>query len=77
MEKNHLRKVWRLKIALCFSGQPRSFEKGFEYYQKNLFDHYDVDVFIHTWKCAEANDLVDVYKPTAIMADEPLKQNFD
>ena len=66
-----------MKIALCFSGQPRSFEKGFEYYQRNLFDHHDVDVFIHTWKCAEANDLVDVYKPTAIMADEPLKQNFD
>ena len=38
-----------MKIALCFSGQPRSYEKGYEYYKKNLLDHYDVDVFIHTW----------------------------
>jgi len=38
-----------MKIALCLSGQARSFEQGYEYYKKNLLDHYDVDVFIHTW----------------------------
>ena len=39
-----------MKIALCLSGQARSFEQGYEYYKKNLLDHYDVDVFIHTWQ---------------------------
>lgn len=39
-----------MKIALCLSGQPRSYEKGYEYLKKNLFDHHDVDVFIHTWE---------------------------
>lgn len=66
-----------MKIALCLSGQARSFEKGFEYHKKNLLDHYDVDVFIHTWKGSEVNDLVDLYKPTALMTDEKLTHDFD
>ena len=45
-----------MKIALCFSGQPRSYEKGYEYYKKNLLDHYDVDVFIHTWDTDDMED---------------------
>jgi hypothetical protein len=38
-----------MKIALCFSGQPRSWKAGYEYYKRNLLDKHDVDVFIHTW----------------------------
>lgn len=38
-----------MKVALLLSGQPRSFEKGYEYHKKNLLDHYNVDVFMHTW----------------------------
>lgn len=38
-----------MKVALCLSGQPRSFEKGYEYHYKNLIQHHDVDVFYHTW----------------------------
>lgn len=38
-----------MKVAVCISGQPRSFEKGFEYHKKNLFDHYECDVYLHTW----------------------------
>lgn len=40
-----------MKIALQFSGQLRSVAKGYEYYERNLFDVYpgQVDVFIHTW----------------------------
>ena len=39
-----------MKIALCFSGEPRAFEKGYEYYKRNLLDLHDVDVYIHSWK---------------------------
>ena len=53
-----------MKIALCFSGQARSVEKGYEYYKKNLLDHYDVDVFFHTWKVDDVvSKMVDLYKP--------------
>lgn len=38
-----------MRIALCFSGQPRSWKAGYEYYKKNLLDNHDVTVFIHTW----------------------------
>jgi hypothetical protein len=27
-----------MKIALCFSGQARSFERGYDFYRKNLLD---------------------------------------
>lgn len=69
-----------MKIALCLSGQPRSFEKGFEYHKKNLLDHYDVDVFIHTWR--DNNDdqleqLMKLYNPTATMVESPLSEDYD
>jgi len=38
-----------MKVAVCISGQPRSFRTGFEYLKRNLLDHYDCRVFIHTW----------------------------
>ena len=38
-----------MKIALCFSGQPRYIDKSFEQYQKGIFEKNDVDVFAHMW----------------------------
>lgn len=66
-----------MKIALCFSGQARSFEQGYEYYKRNLLDHYDVDVFIHSWKFDEQNRLVDLYKPVMIRTEDPPTGNID
>lgn len=38
------------RIALCISGQPRSFEAAFPYIKKNLIDcNPNVDVFLHFW----------------------------
>ena len=42
-----------MKIALCLSGEARSFKQGYEYHKKNLLDHYDVDVYIHAWTLPE------------------------
>jgi hypothetical protein len=63
-----------MKIALCFSGQARSFDKGHEYYKKNLLDHYDVDVFIHSWQFDRQQELVDLYKPKQYRFDESLSK---
>lgn len=53
-----------MKIALCFSGEARSFEKGFEYYKRNLFDHYDVDVYLHTWEMSNGEkSLLQLFNP--------------
>jgi hypothetical protein len=66
-----------MKIALCLSGQARSFKKGFEYHKKNLLDKYDVDVFIHTWKADGIDELAELYKPVDIQIEEPLTEDYD
>jgi hypothetical protein len=38
-----------VKIALCFSGQPRNVVKGAELIQKHFLDYDDMDVFVHCW----------------------------
>lgn len=66
-----------MKIALCFSGQARAFEKGYEYYKRNLLDHYDVDIYIHTWKFPEEDKLKDLYKPVGFETQVPPLGDFD
>lgn len=39
-----------MKIALCISGQPRMWEKGYEYHYKNIIKNNDVTVFLHSWE---------------------------
>lgn len=52
-----------MKIALCFAGLPKFFDKAYEYYKRNLLDHYSVDVFFHTWDSSDYNSVIDLYKP--------------
>lgn len=59
-----------MKIALCFSGQSRSFEKGYEYYKKNLLDQHDVDVYIHGWEFENKENLIELYKPSVCMFEK-------
>jgi hypothetical protein len=67
-----------MKIALCLSGQPRSFEKGYEYHKKNLLDHYDVDVFIHTWADSPGlEELFKLYDPVSVMVEQKPVGDFD
>jgi len=39
-----------MKIAVCISGQPRSYEQGYYELKKWFLDRYDCDIYIHTWK---------------------------
>jgi hypothetical protein len=66
-----------MKIALCFCGQARSFEKGYEYYKRNLLDHYDVDVYIHSWKFEDYQKYVNLYKPKDYLFEDKLVGNYD
>lgn len=38
-----------MKVAICFSGQPRSLNISIPSLKKNLIDIYDCDTFIWTW----------------------------
>ena len=66
-----------MKIALCLYGQPRSFEKGYEYHKKNLLDQYNVDVFIHTWESDDSKKYVELYDSVEYIIGKPLEGNFD
>jgi len=61
-----------MKIALCFAGLPRHYQKGYEYYKKNLFDKYEVDVFFHTWNDTEYENVAELYKPKDYSTSEKL-----
>lgn len=50
-----------MKIALVFSGIPRYLEKSKTYFQDNLLNHYDIDIFSYVWKTDEYELLKDVY----------------
>jgi len=65
-----------MKIALCFSGQTRSFEKGYEYYKRNLLDHHDVDVYIHSWIPANS-EIVKLYNPVSFSFSTPLVEDVN
>jgi hypothetical protein len=60
-----------MKIALCLAGQARSFEKSYTYYKKNLFDRFDVDVFLHTWKFDNVEELINLYRPKKYIVNFP------
>ena len=69
------------KLALCLSGQPRSYFDAYQYVKKNLLDYYDVDVFVHSWK--SPNNLVQlkiyeeikaIYSPLLLLFDSPLSE---
>jgi len=66
-----------MKIALCFTGQARSFQKGFEYYKKNLLNHYNVDVYIHTWKFDGEEKLIELYEATKTITEPVLVTDAD
>lgn len=68
-----------MKIALCFSGQARSYQAGYEYYKKNLLDDYEVDVYIHTWDNPDFgkqlfDDLNILYRPKNIVIQSPIAE---
>ena len=67
-----------MKVALCLSGIVGGCESrsgggsygntihpklGYSFWKKSLLDHYDVDVFIHSWSVEQQNLLNDLYRP--------------
>ena len=70
-----------MRIAVCFSGMPRSFKTVYESHKKFIFDvlseqGIEYDIFIHTWNNkvkypkylsdeGTVEELIELYKPTA------------
>ena len=54
-----------MRIALQLSGQPRGYKKAYEYLHKNFLQHYDVDIFFHSWEqdVYLEDDIMELYNP--------------
>lgn len=55
-----------MRVALCLSGQTRSFREGYKYLEKNLLSKHDVDIFWHTWTTDDRDELEALYKPVSV-----------
>ena len=71
-----------MKIALCLSGQPRSYKKAHEYLKRNLLDHFNVDVYLHAWRpkvgrIAVFDELNTLYNPIQFIMDESLPETIN
>lgn len=66
-----------MKIAVCISGQYRAYKQGYEYLKRNMLDHYDCDIFIHTWYNNDiyvADDVKALYQPKNWRCDMPISK---
>ncbi len=54
-----------VKLALCFSGDPRTYNKCFESIKFNLLDKFDCDIFVSTYETTNEikDDIINLYKP--------------
>jgi len=71
-----------MRIALCLSGQPRSYKKAHEYIKRNLLDKYTVDVFAHAWRPQVGrmivfDDINRLYSPIQFIMDEALPETIN
>jgi len=72
-----------MKTAVCISGQPRCWEKGYDSIYNNIIKPNNADVFIHAWyqqSPDELKDYLSVYKPKAELCEKDwnisLRQNY-
>lgn len=72
------------KLALCLSGQPRSYFEAYQYVKKNLLDIFHVDVFVHSWKKSNRMEQLKIYEeinaiysPKLMLFDSPLDTNIN
>ena len=63
-----------MRVAVCISGQPRSYKIGYQFIKRNIIDTANVDVFCHTTWNSDKDAFPDlsIYKPKAMMIEEPL-----
>tara|TARA_B110001450_G_scaffold50029_1_gene46648 strand:+ start:13985 stop:15910 length:1926 start_codon:yes stop_codon:yes gene_type:complete len=79
--KNRTHKeFYKHKIAICFSGQLRTFRKTYESFYKNILNvlkqTFEVDIFMFIWKIENKNDIkksLEIYKPKKYIIKDDFK----
>ena len=54
-----------IKLALCFSGDTRTYNNCFDSIKNNLLNKFDCDVFISSYEVNDeiTNNILNLYKP--------------
>ena len=77
-----------LRVALCLSGQMRTYKQCYYKLKKNIIDVLEPDIFIHTWKdtgtkigdmettCVSKSELKEMYNPISLNVEEFKKDFF-
>lgn len=55
-----------MKVALLLSGNMTDWIIHYVYFKKHLLDHYDVDVFLSTWKGYKIDEISNTYNPVTL-----------
>lgn len=61
-----------MKVALLLSGLARKVEEGYNEYWKYVIENNDVDVYLHYWKDAEYEKVLDFYQPKKYICEKPV-----
>lgn len=65
-----------MKIAICFSGEPRFVEECYGMIKKNVIDvNQDVDFFVHTWHSEETSDKILYTKEISSFGESSIKRD--
>lgn len=70
-----------MRVALCFSGQPRYLTQTYLYWRHCIIDRYAADVFVHTWKNPldlsqdqfVQDTVISLYNPVAFQFETPVE----
>ena len=63
-----------MKVALLLSGLPRKVKDGFDKTWKHIIENYDTDVYLHTWKDEEWENVTEIYpNAKSLQIQEPFK----
>lgn len=62
-----------MKVALVLNGLPRKVKEAYESYWGPFIQHYNADVYLHYWKDAEWDVVLDTYNPIKFICEEPFK----
>lgn len=65
-----------MKVALLLSGDMRDWIINYVYFKQYLLDHYDVDVFISTWRGYKMDDVMNTYGAVAVDVQD-YEKGFD
>ena len=59
-----------MKIAILLSGHAMEYQSCFPSLKTNILDHFNSDIYIHSYKSDCSNEVIDLYNPKKIVLED-------